>query len=56
MSTAPYSGFSTNVSAAVGDAAQAGKGLVQDNFLIGMLITGAFVVWRVGKRVIKSIA
>ncbi len=56
MTVGPYDSFGSNVGTAVNDAANAGKELISDNFLLGMLVTGAFVIWRVGKRVIKSIA
>lgn len=55
MTVGPYDAFSVNVGTSVSDAATAGKDLVADNFLLGMLVTGAFVIWRVGKRVIRSI-
>lgn len=54
--TNPYDNNTNAVADAVDDVAGAGKQLVTDNFVKGMFVTGAFVVWRVGKRVLRSIA
>lgn len=54
--TGPYDGFSTSVGTTVSDAAGAGKDLIVTNFPLAMVVTGAFVLWRIGKRVIKSVA
>lgn len=54
--TTPYADFREDVSDSVGDASDAGKSVIQDNFVPAMVVTGAFVVWRIGKRVIRSVA
>ncbi len=52
----PYSDFDDKVSGTVNDAAAEGFSFVKDNFPAAMLVTGGFVLWRIGKRVIRSVA
>jgi hypothetical protein len=56
MTAGTYDSFSTGATTAVTDAVGAGKDLISSNFPAAMVVTGAFVLWRIGKRVVRSIA
>lgn len=53
--TSPYGDFDDKVSGTVDEAASEGLVFVSQNFGKAMLVTGAFVLWRIGKRVISAI-
>jgi hypothetical protein len=52
----PYGDFDDKLNGTVDEAASEGVVFVKDNFGKAMIVTGAFVLWRIGKRVIRSIA
>ena len=54
--TTGYEGFGTAIGDTVTGATTAGKDAIVNNFPTAMLVTGAFVLWRIGKRVIRSVA
>ena len=47
--------FRAQLAQAVNDAALAGRDLVADNFVVAMLVTGAFVLWEIGIHILESI-
>lgn len=53
--TNPYGDFDDDTGGVVHDVSEAGYNEIKNNFPAAMVVTGGVVLWKVGKRVIKSI-